>query len=73
MSNPALKKVGIAIDKWKLQIFERHFQQNGYLFTVLEGFSPNTYLLTIETANVEALARVINAANTESAKTGEQK
>ena len=73
MSTKLLQKVAIAIDRWKLPIFERHLKDSGYMFGVTQGLVPMSYLLKVETVNVEALAEVIKAANTEAAKTGDLK
>lgn len=63
-------KVGIAIDDWKLPIFGRHLSQSGYVFKNAGELCASTLLLQVETENAEALAGVINAANTEAAMTG---
>jgi len=63
-------KAGIAIDRWKLSIFERHLSQAGYSYEEVSGLTPNDMLLTVTTENIEALAVVIKAANTEAARTG---
>ncbi len=62
-------KVGIAIDNWKFAIFERHLKMAGYVFKKLNGLTPGTMLLAIETTNAQALAQVILKANQECAKT----
>lgn len=63
-------KAGIAIDRWKLSIFERHLAQNGYTWTNAGGLTEGTLLLTVETENAEALGVVVRAANDEAARTG---
>lgn len=63
-------KAGIVIDAWKLSIFERHLKQSGYTFENTGSLGSDTLLLRVDTTNVEALAIVIKAANTEAAKTG---
>lgn len=65
-----MSTAGIAIDNWKLPIFERHLSQSGYTFEKCP-FTVDTMLLTVKTTNIEALAHVIKKANTEAAKTGE--
>ena len=67
------KKAAIAIDKWKLPVFTRHLKQCGYKYDQMPGLTPDTYLLTVVTANVHALVRVIKAAQTEAAQTGKSK
>ncbi len=66
-------KIGIAIDDWKLQIFERHLKQSGYAFVNAGAFTPGALILSVETANAAALAEVVKAANAEAARTGETK
>lgn len=63
-------KAAIAIDAWKLPIFERHLSGSGYAFEKVNGPMPGTLLLKVETANVEALGGVVRAANAEAARTG---
>ncbi len=65
-------KVGIAIDDWKLPIFERHLKQSGYRFSNAGSLTPGALILTVETTNAAALADVVKAANTEAARTGDR-
>ena len=65
-----MKKAGIAIEKWKLSIFERHLKQAGYTFKNTGDLTPDTLLLSVETTNTEALTEVLKAAMTEAARTG---
>lgn len=65
-----MAKAAIAIDDWKLPIFERHFSQAGYAYEKGSGPTSGTLLLTVKTKNVEALGIVVMAANTEAARTG---
>lgn len=68
-----MKKCAIAIDDWKLPIFTRHLEQSGYTFKNNGSLIEGTLILSVETSNVDALANVIKAANTEAARTGAQK
>jgi len=70
---PKPLKAGIAIDDWKLPIFERHLSQAGYAFTNAGPLTTGCLILTVETHNFEALAIVVKAANTEAAMTGAPK
>ena len=72
MSNtqPTAKKGGIAIDSWKLPIFERHLKQAGYAFTNAGELTKGCLILTVHTTNLEALAEVVKRANTEASLTG---
>jgi hypothetical protein len=65
-----MKKAGIAIDEWKLSIFERRLTQAGYTFKNAGLLADEMLLLQVETTNVEALGIVIKAANDEAARTG---
>ncbi len=62
-------KAAIFINDWKLAIFARHLTQAGYKFTNQAGLTADTRLLSVETDNLNALAGVVRAANTEAAKT----
>ncbi len=64
-------KAGIAIDAWKLPIFERHLTQAGYTFTNAGELNKGILILTVTTSNVDALQEVVKAANTEAAQTGD--
>ena len=63
-------KAGIAIDAWKLPIFERHLTQAGYAFEQGPGLTADTLLLSVTTDAVYALSVVLRAANTEAAMMG---
>lgn len=65
-----MSKVGIAIDPWKLAIFERHLRQSGYAFENVGHLTEGVLILKVTTENPIALAEVIKAANTEAAQTG---
>lgn len=60
-------KIGIAIDPWKLTIFERHLSQAGYAFDKSNG--RGFLLLTVVTENKDALEATVRAANSEAAIT----
>lgn len=63
-------KAAIAIDDWKLPIFERHLTQSGYTFKNVGNLTADTLVLHVETPNMVALGEVVKAANTEAARTG---
>lgn len=65
-----MQKAGIAIDDWKLPIFERHLKQAGYSFKNHGLLTTGTLLLRVDTINLVALGVVVKAANTEAAMTG---
>lgn len=65
-----MKKAAIAIDEWKLPIFQRRLEQSGYKFTNTGHLTPGSLVLLVETTNLEALYVVVKAANDEAARTG---
>lgn len=65
-----MPKAAVAIDNWKLPIFERHLQQAGYSFERVDGLTKDAMILTVTTENLVALGEVVKAANTEAARTG---
>lgn len=64
------QKAGIAIDEWKLPIFERHLRQSGYAFENAGPLAFGTLLLRVDTNNLEALRGVLEAAHDEAKQTG---
>ena len=66
-------KAGIAIDPWKLPIFERHLTQSGYKYETAGNPKGAFLTITVVTENPEALGEVVKAANVEAAKTGKGK
>ena len=68
-----MNKAGIAIDEWKLAIFERHLQQAGYSFENRGLLVADTLLLRVDTSNLLALSVVLQAADTEAKMTGAPK
>lgn len=63
------KKAAIALDPWKLPIFERHLKQSGYSFENAGLLHEGALILRVETENLVALQEVVKAANTEAART----
>ncbi len=68
-----VRKAGIAIDAWKLPIYERHLKQSGYAFTNHGELTKGTLLLRVDTTNLTALGEAIRAAAAEAARTGAPK
>lgn len=66
----AMRKAAIAIDEWKLPIFERHLKQAGYAFENAGHLTAETLVLKVNTTNLAALGEVVKAANNEAARTG---
>lgn len=64
-----MTKAAIAIDTWKLSIFERHLTQSGYSFENAGSLTEGVLVLKVETTNLVALQEVVKAATAEAAKT----
>lgn len=64
---PKKKIAGIAMDAWKLPIFERHLNEAGYAIKNCGALIGDTLLLQVETDDVKALEIVVRAANAEAA------
>lgn len=60
-------KAGLAIDAWKLPIFERHLKRSGFAVESIAALMPEVLLLKIDTINPETLFEVLKAANNEAA------
>ena len=65
-----IKRVGIAIDKWKLDIFTKVLNEADYAFTRKPGLTPEMLILYIEIPETEVnkLADVVAVANNRAAK-----
>lgn len=70
MPNEVVLKVGIAIDAWKLEIFERHLRDAGYSFENCGRMVDSCILLRVETVNAVALSGIVANANAEAKRTG---
>jgi len=60
-------KAGIAIDAWKLEIFEHHLKRAGIAYRNAGPLTPDSLLLSVETNDPVALQKVVTKANTEAA------
>lgn len=65
-----LLTVGIVIDAWKLQIFDRRLTGAGFTYEKKDGPGPNILSLIVLTNNRAELVKVVVAANAEAARTG---
>jgi hypothetical protein len=65
---PGTLRAGIAIDEWKLPIFKRHLLDAEFEYTQTCGPAPDTLMLYVETTDLNRLARVVKAANSEAAR-----
>lgn len=61
-------RAGIAIDKWKLEIFERHLKNAGFNYEQSPGLTPGTLILIVETDREVTLAGTVKQAQQEAAK-----
>lgn len=60
-------KALIAIDAWKLPVFDRHLSDAGYTYKKGPGLSIDTLFLQVKTDDAKALETVIRAANEDAA------
>lgn len=62
-----MKKAGVVIDAWKLDIFKRHLDAAGYKYEQRNGPTKNVLLLAVDYEWVSKIKPVIDAANEECA------
>jgi hypothetical protein len=62
-------KIAVAIDKWKLPVFDKHLKEAGYSYETESGISKEVLILKVE-AEKELLRPIVKAANDECAKAG---
>lgn len=55
-------RAGIVVDAWKLPIFKRHLDEAGFVFVNNGEITTRVLTLTIETMDLDGLARVLKAA-----------
>ena len=60
-------KVGVAIDAWKLDVFAKHLERDGFEYKQAPGIVPDTLTLSIVVAEVDPLYRTVKRANEECA------
>lgn len=70
MATEKIMKAGIAIEYWKLPIFQRHLEQGGFKFTQAKPIVEGVLILTVETNSPATLAAVVDAANREASDQG---
>lgn len=58
-------KAGIAVDNWKLPIFRKRLNEAGYEYEDSGALTHDTTLLMVETGDVLALKKVIEACQAE--------
>jgi len=62
-----MAKTAIAIDDWKLDIFDKALTDAGYTYVKNPGVTRDTLLLSVETDNIPRLAQVVKMANEKAA------
>lgn len=63
-------KIGIAIDRYKLPVFNKHLTDDGYTYTTGDGVTADTMMLYVEADSVAGLEGTIRAANKEASRGG---
>lgn len=58
-------KIGIAIDKWKLPIFQKHLESNGYEYEEHPGVTEDTLLLKVLAESQDEVQAIAEAASLE--------
>lgn len=64
-----MTNIGIALDDWKLPIFEKALKKAGYNYAVEGGLSPGTKMLRVLVSDVKGFKKIIRKANNAAAKT----
>lgn len=62
-----MKTAGIAIDKWKLSIFETVLKREGFSYKVHSGVTSEMLLIKVETEFVSDLQPFVEEANSKAA------
>ena len=62
-----MKIAGVAIDDWKLDIFERGLKEEGYSYEKVPGISKGTLFLKVQTNNIAKLNNVLGRLNRQAA------
>lgn len=63
-----MSKAVIAIDDWKLPIFNKHLNRANIPFTLETDVIKHVIFITVHTDNLLTLGRVVQAANAEADK-----
>jgi len=65
-----MKKIGIAIDPWKLDIFERNLKEGGFTeYMVTPGETMTAITIRAPRSDMVSLGEIVKAANDECART----
>ena len=60
-----MKKAAIVIDDWKLSIFKKTLDSEGYEYKEIKGPGPNCITLTVKTDNIAKLRPIVEKMNRE--------
>ena len=63
-----MKKAVIVLDDWKLPIFKKTLESEGYKYSKHPGLSKGTLILKVETDNLAKLAGIVKGMNGEAAR-----
>lgn len=59
---------GIVLDDWKLEIFKKILDKEGYKYTKHEGPVAGSFILKVETNDIPKLHSIVKIMNREAAK-----
>lgn len=68
MADLRAMKAGIAVDDWKLPVFRKRLEAAGYEYRDAGPFTGDTTFLTVETSDMLALKKVLEACEAECRK-----
>ena len=63
-----MKTVAIVIDDWKLPIFKKTLDAEGYEYAEIKGSCPKCITLQVKTDNIEKLKLIVESMNQEAAR-----
>jgi len=58
-----MKKVGIGIDSYKLDVFKKYLDNGGYTYKVFSSLGEDTYFISVQTDSVAKLQEIVVKAN----------
>ena len=62
-----MKTAAIVIDDWKLLIFKKTLDAEGYVYTEHKGISRDSIILKVKTDDISKLHEVVNKMNQDAA------
>ncbi|MCK5504063.1 MAG: hypothetical protein KAJ10_02815 [Thermodesulfovibrionia bacterium] len=63
-----MKIAGIVIDDWKLSIFKKTLDKEGYEYTEHKGLTKKTLILKVKTDSIAQLQPIVERMNAEAAR-----